>query len=53
MVWLAAPTSSELVSEAVISVEEVEAEGLFSPYTNEGTAFAAPLVACCSDGTAL
>ncbi len=45
-VWLADPTSSELVLEAVIAVEEVEAEGLFSPYTNEGTAFAAPLVAC-------
>ena len=36
MMWLATPGSSELVQETVVAAQEMQAEGLFNVFTNEG-----------------
>ena len=36
VMWITAPDSAELVQDTVVAVEDVEAEGLFNPLTDEG-----------------
>ncbi len=39
VLWVTAPGSSALSQDTVVAVEQVEAEGLFNPYTDEGAPF--------------